>query len=190
MKRNGFSLVELLVSMLIVSIAMLGFAALQAYSSRALNSSYQRTEEVSVFQDLIKVFQVSNRPLSNELVWNNENKFKFNCSDGNLGEILKNKNGKPISLVRGIEAACAKATASRTESRINISLSRIKLGESPLFSYTLQINMAYKLKKSSYVSKEDKTLDEVDFCPFEEPEKMNAERIKYNIACSHVEVML
>ena len=30
MKRNGFSLVELLVSMLIVSIAMLGFAALQA----------------------------------------------------------------------------------------------------------------------------------------------------------------
>ena len=38
MKRNGFSLVELLVSMLIVSIAMLGFAALQAYSARALNS--------------------------------------------------------------------------------------------------------------------------------------------------------
>ena len=58
MKRNGFSLVELLVSMLIVSIAMLGFAALQAYSARALNSSYQKTSEVSVFQDLIKVFQV------------------------------------------------------------------------------------------------------------------------------------
>ena len=69
MKRNGFSLVELLVSMLIVSIAMLGFAALQAYSARALNSSYQKTSEVSVFQDLIKVFQVSNKPLSNELKW-------------------------------------------------------------------------------------------------------------------------
>lgn len=204
MKRNGFSLVELLVSMLIVSIAMLGFAALQAYSARALNSSYQKTSEVSVFQDLIKVFQVSNKPLSNELNWSADT-VDFSCD--NVNDVLVNSENKAISLVPSILAACSKyekvGLNGNEDSDLQIRLSRNKITNT-MYSYSLEVNMAYKLKRASYSkaegSSDDTYADESravtveTFCPFKGSEdgedELNNLRIKNNVACSHVEVML
>ena len=204
MKRNGFSLVELLVSMLIVSIAMLGFAALQAYSARALNSSYQKTSEVSVFQDLIKVFQVSNKPLSNELNWSADT-VDFSCD--NVNDVLVNSENKAISLVPSILAACSKyekvGLNGNEDSDLQIRLSRNKITNT-MYSYSLEINMAYKLKRASYSKAEgssdntyaddSKAVTAETFCPFKGGEvgedELNNLRIKNNVACSHVEVML
>jgi len=204
MKRNGFSLVELLVSMLIVSIAMLGFAALQAYSARALNSSYQKTSEVSVFQDLIKVFQVSNKPLSNELNWSADT-VDFSCD--NVNDVLVNSENKAISLVPSILAACSKykkvGLNGNEDSDLKIRLSRNKITNT-MYSYSLEVNMAYKLKRASYskaegssddtYADESKAVTVETFCPFKGSEdgedELNNLRIKNNVACSHVEVML
>ena len=204
MKRNGFSLVELLVSMLIVSIAMLGFAALQAYSARALNSSYQKTSEVSVFQDLIKVFQVSNKPLSNELRWPADT-VDFSCD--NVNDVLVNSENKAISLVPSILAACSKyenvGLNGNEDSDLRIRLSRNKITNA-MYSYSLEVNMAYKLKRASYskaegssddtYADESKAVTVETFCPFKGSEdgedELNNLRIKNNVACSHVEVML
>ena len=204
MKRNGFSLVELLVSMLIVSIAMLGFAALQAYSARALNSSYQKTSEVSVFQDLIKVFQVSNKPLSNELKWPADT-VDFSCD--NVNDVLVNSENKAISLVPSILAACSKyekvGLNGNEDSDLRIRLSRNKITNT-MYSYSLEVNMAYKLKRASYskaegssdntYADESKAVTVETFCPFKGSEdgedELNNLRIKNNVACSHVEVML
>ena len=204
MKRNGFSLVELLVSMLIVSIAMLGFAALQAYSARALNSSYQKTSEVSVFQDLIKVFQVSNKPLSNELNWSADT-VDFSCD--NVNDVLVNSENKAISLVPSILAACSKyekvGLNGNEDSDLQIRLSRNKITNA-MYSYSLEVNMAYKLKRASYskaegssddtYADESKAVTAETFCPFKGGEvgedELNNLRIKNNVACSHVEVML
>lgn len=204
MKRNGFSLVELLVSMLIVSIAMLGFAALQAYSARALNSSYQKTSEVSVFQDLIKVFQVSNKPLSNELKWPADT-VDFSCD--NVNDVLVNSENKAISLVPSILAACSKyekvGLNGNEDSDLKIRLSRNKITNA-MYSYSLEVNMAYKLKRASYskaegssdntYADESKAVTVETFCPFKGSEdgedELNNLRIKNNVACSHVEVML
>ena len=204
MKRNGFSLVELLVSMLIVSIAMLGFAALQAYSARALNSSYQKTSEVSVFQDLIKVFQVSNKPLSNELNWSADT-VDFSCD--NVNDVLVNSENKAISLVPSILAACSKyekvGLNGNEDSDLKIRLSRNKITNT-MYSYSLEINMAYRLKRASYskaegssddtYADESKAVTVETFCPFKGSEdgedELNNLRIKNNVACSHVEVML
>ena len=204
MKRNGFSLVELLVSMLIVSIAMLGFAALQAYSARALNSSYQKTSEVSVFQDLIKVFQVSNKPLSNELKWPADT-VDFSCD--NVNDVLVNSENKAISLVPSILAACSKykkvGLNGNEDSDLKIRLSRNKITNT-MYSYSLEVNMAYKLKRASYskaegssddtYADESKAVTVETFCPFKGSEdgedELNNLRIKNNVACSHVEVML
>lgn len=204
MKRNGFSLVELLVSMLIVSIAMLGFAALQAYSARALNSSYQKTSEVSVFQDLIKVFQVSNKPLSNELNWSADT-VDFSCD--NVNDVLVNSENKAISLVPSILAACSKyekvGLNGNEDSDLKIRLSRNKITNA-MYSYSLEVNMAYKLKRASYskaegssdntYADESKAVTAETFCPFKGGEvgedELNNLRIKNNVACSHVEVML
>ena len=204
MKRNGFSLVELLVSMLIVSIAMLGFAALQAYSARALNSSYQKTSEVSVFQDLIKVFQVSNKPLSSELNWAADT-VDFSCD--NVNDVLVNSENKAISLVPSILAACSKyekvGLNGNEDSDLRIRLSRNKITNT-MYSYSLEVNMAYKLKRASYskaegssdntYADESKAVTAETFCPFKGGEvgedELNNLRIKNNVACSHVEVML
>ena len=204
MKRNGFSLVELLVSMLIVSIAMLGFAALQAYSARALNSSYQKTSEVSVFQDLIKVFQVSNKPLSTELKWPADT-VDFSCD--NVNDVLVNSENKAISLVPSILAACSKyekvGLNGNEDSDLKIRLSRNKITNA-MYSYSLEVNMAYKLKRASYskaegssdntYADESKAVTAETFCPFKGGEvgedELNNLRIKNNVACSHVEVML
>ena len=204
MKRNGFSLVELLVSMLIVSIAMLGFAALQAYSARALNSSYQKTSEVSVFQDLIKVFQVSNKPLSNELKWPADT-VDFSCD--NVNDVLVNSENKAISLVPSILAACSKyekvGLNGNEDSDLQIRLSRNEITNT-MYSYSLEINMAYRLKRASYskaegssdntYADESKAVTAETFCPFKGGEvgedELNNLRIKNNVACSHVEVML
>ena len=204
MKRNGFSLVELLVSMLIVSIAMLGFAALQAYSARALNSSYQKTSEVSVFQDLIKVFQVSNKPLSSELNWAADT-VDFSCD--NVNDVLVNSENKAISLVPSILAACSKyekvGLNGNEDSDLQIRLSRNKITNT-MYSYSLEVNMAYKLKRASYskaegssdntYADESKAVTAETFCPFKGGEvgedELNNLRIKNNVACSHVEVML
>ena len=204
MKRNGFSLVELLVSMLIVSIAMLGFAALQAYSARALNSSYQKTSEVSVFQDLIKVFQVSNKPLSSELNWAADT-VDFSCD--NVNDVLVNSENKAISLVPSILAACSKyekvGLNGNEDSDLKIRLSRNKITNA-MYSYSLEVNMAYKLKRASYskaegssdytYADESKAVTVETFCPFKGSEdgedELNNRRIKNNVACSHVEVML
>ena len=207
MKRNGFSLVELLVSMLIVSIAMLGFAALQAYSARALNSSYQKTSEVSVFQDLIKVFQVSNKPLSNELKWPADPTKPVEFSCNNVNDVLVNSENKAISLVPSILAACSKyeevGLNGNEDSDLKIRLSRNKITNA-MYSYSLEVNMAYKLKRASYskaegssdntYADESKAVTVETFCPFKGSEdgedKLNNLRIKNNVACSHVEVML
>lgn len=204
MKRNGFSLVELLVSMLIVSIAMLGFAALQAYSARALNSSYQKTSEVSVFQDLIKVFQVSNKPLSSELNWAADT-VDFSCD--NVNDVLVNSENKAISLVPSILAACSKyekvGLNGNEDSDLQIRLSRNEITNT-MYSYSLEINMAYRLKRASYskaegssdntYADESKAVTVETFCPFKGGEvgedELNNLRIKNNVACSHVEVML
>ena len=193
MKRNGFSLVELLVSMLIVSIAMLGFA-----------SSYQKTSEVSVFQDLIKVFQVSNKPLSNELKWPADT-VDFSCD--NVNDVLVNSENKAISLVPSILAACSKyekvGLNGNEDSDLKIRLSRNKITNA-MYSYSLEVNMAYKLKRASYskaegssddtYADESKAVTVETFCPFKGSEdgedELNNLRIKNNVACSHVEVML
>lgn len=53
-KQNGFSLIEVLVSMIIIAVGLLGLAALQA---RAINSefeSYQRSQAVSLTFDMVQ----------------------------------------------------------------------------------------------------------------------------------------
>ncbi len=64
LKKRGFSLVELMVSLLIVSIAMLGFAALMAYSNRVINSNYSKNLGTDSLQAMVNVLSKSRNILS------------------------------------------------------------------------------------------------------------------------------
>lgn len=63
MKINkGFTLIELVISMLVVAVAMLGFAALMAYSSRSIHSGYTKSAGTNAIQGVMRVLQ-SNREM-------------------------------------------------------------------------------------------------------------------------------
>lgn len=74
MKINkGFTLIELVISMLVVAVAMLGFAALMAYSSRSIHSGYTKSAGTNAIQGVMRVLQ-SNREMLKDIKdgeWNN-----------------------------------------------------------------------------------------------------------------------
>lgn len=200
-KQKGFSLIELLVSMLIVSIAMLGFAALQAHSARALSGSFARTSETAIFNDFIKLFQVSNRALIS-LNWDaNGNTINFDCTSG-AGQ-LKYKNNSDISvLADGVDVLCDKVdnASGIIAHDIAFRLTRTPTTVQTLNSYSLKISYAYIPKQAGV--KDDQTPDEsvnvtvASYCPLDGDEdsdvdnELNTARIKDRVVCSRVEVML
>jgi len=200
-KQKGFSLIELLVSMLIVSIAMLGFAALQAHSARALSGSFARTSETAIFNDFIKLFQVSNRALIS-LNWDAQgNAINFNCTTG-AGQ-LKYKNNSDLSvLADGVGVLCDKVenASGIIAHDIAFRLTRTPTTLQTLNSYSLKISYAYIPKQAGV--KDDQTPDEsvnvtvARYCPLDGDEdsdvdnELNTARIKDRVVCSRVEVML
>ena len=200
-KQKGFSLIELLVSMLIVSIAMLGFAALQAHSARALSGTFARTSETAIFNDFIKLFQVSNRALIS-LNWDaNGNTINFDCTSG--ASQLRYKNNSDLSvLADGVDVLCDKVenASGIIAHDIAFRLTRTPTTVQTLNSYSLKISYAYIPKQAGV--KDDQTPDEsvnvtvASYCPLDGDEdsdvdnELNTARIKDRVVCSRVEVML
>lgn len=73
MKINkGFTLIELVISMLVVAVAMLGFAALMAYSSRSIHSGYTKSAGTNAIQGVMRVLQ-SNREMLKKINFGTKN---------------------------------------------------------------------------------------------------------------------
>lgn len=86
MKINkGFTLIELVISMLVVAVAMLGFAALMAYSSRSIHSGYTKSAGTNAIQGVMRVLQ-SNREMLKDIEFGNGNEVTLN--DTNISELL------------------------------------------------------------------------------------------------------
>ena len=64
--QHGFTLLEILISLLILKIGLLGILAAQSYSLRQLQDAIQRTQAVAVSSSLINLIQ-SNAQLLNQL---------------------------------------------------------------------------------------------------------------------------
>lgn len=81
MKINkGFTLIELVISMLVVAVAMLGFAALMAYSSRSIHSGYTKSAGTNAIQGVMRVLQ-SNREMLKDINFGTENVVTLNDTD-------------------------------------------------------------------------------------------------------------
>lgn len=81
MKINkGFTLIELVISMLVVAVAMLGFAALMAYSSRSIHSGYTKSAGTNAIQGVMRVLQ-SNREMLKDINFGTRNVVTLNDTD-------------------------------------------------------------------------------------------------------------
>ncbi len=194
-KQKGFSLIELMISMFIVSIAMLGFAVLQTFSARALSSSYARTTQTAVLQEFVKIFQVGNIPLG-DLSWGGNQDITFDCENA-VQQLRDARTGGSV-LGNGVKAVCGRMDDAPgvLGHDVVFGLHRNELIPNKLSSYTLSISFAYLPKRPGRVA-DEAAGDDVDvtadgYCPLTgyDTEEFNKKRVQDNVVCSHVEVML
>ena len=79
-KGKGFTLIEILVSLLIISVGLLSFALLQAESLKATHTSMQRTKAVSFATDMLERIRANTKAI-NQYDDANAAPANLNCSD-------------------------------------------------------------------------------------------------------------
>lgn len=133
MKINkGFTLIELVISMLVVAVAMLGFAALMAYSSRSIHSGYTKSAGTNAIQGVMRVLQ-SNREMLKDIEdgeWNNN---VVTLKDTKDTDISKLPDGVAKEMVKEAftRAANIPGVSLGTNNR-NCSLLEIQITRTPI----------------------------------------------------------
>lgn len=128
MKINkGFTLIELVISMLVVAVAMLGFAALMAYSSRSIHSGYTKSAGTNAIQGVMRVLQ-SNREMLKKINFDNGDVVTLKDTD-----ISKLPNGVAKEMVKEAftRAANIPGVSLGTKGN-NCSLLEIKITRTPI----------------------------------------------------------
>lgn len=197
MKRNkGFSLIELLVSLLVVSIALLGFAALQAFSARTIRSSEYKNVGNEITQSFVKYLQMSQDSMR-AVNWANGD-ILFQCSNN----IPNNGIGLPQRLTDGLNDLCSTvngAVAGIAGNDLLLQFVRQTPGglNDNYAYYSVNLRYAYRpLRAQGTAELGDDEITVVRFCPFADnpPEQeladQAADRVTNNVVCDIVEVRL
>lgn len=200
MKRNkGFSLVELLVSLLVVSIALLGFAALQAFSARTIRSSEYKNVGNEITQSFVKYLQMSQDSIRG-VNWANGN-ILFSCGNN----IPNNGAGLPQRLTDGLNDLCSTvngAVAGIAGNDLVLQFVRQTPGglNDNYAYYSVNLRYAYRplraQQEAGAAELADGDITVVRFCPFADnpPEQeladQAADRVTNNVVCDIVEVRL
>lgn len=204
MKRNkGFSLIELLVSLLVVSIALLGFAALQAFSARTIRSSEYKNVGNEITQSFVKYLQMSQDSMR-AVNWANGN-ILFSCDNN----IANNGIGLPQRLVDGLNDLCS--TVNGTVAGIAGNdlvlqfVRQIPAGLNNNYAYySVNLRYAYRPLRVQQALQQaagaaelaDGAITVNRFCPFavnqpaEASAAQAADRVTNNVVCDIVEVRL
>lgn len=146
MKINkGFTLIELVISMLVVAVAMLGFAALMAYSSRSIHSGYTKSAGTNAIQGVMRVLQ-SNREMLKDIKFDEGNVVTLNDTD-----ISKLPDGVAKEMVKDAFTRAANIPGvspwgDRNCSLLEIQITRtpIKEGFNDLVTFQVEAHFLYK----------------------------------------------
>ena len=146
MKINkGFTLIELVISMLVVAVAMLGFAALMAYSSRSIHSGYTKSAGTNAIQGVMRVLQ-SNREMLKDINFGTKNVVTLNDTD-----ISKLPDGVAKEMVdeaftRAANIPGVSPWGDRNCSLLEIQITRtpIKEGFNDLVTFQVEAHFLYK----------------------------------------------
>ena len=150
MKINkGFTLIELVISMLVVAVAMLGFAALMAYSSRSIHSGYTKSAGTNAIQGVMRVLQ-SNREMLKDIKdgeWNNN---VVTLKDTNISKLLygvaKEMVGEAFTRAANIPGVSL-GTNNRNCSLLEIQITRIPITENfndKLVTFQVEAHFLYR----------------------------------------------
>lgn len=198
MKRiKGFSLVELLVSLLVVSIALLGFAALQTFSARTIRTAEHKNVGNEVTQSFVKYLQMSQDTVRS-IQWGNGNNVNipFSC-DPNAA--IDNRLVNP--LVNALLDLCS-PVANNTVIGIqggDLALRFVRQVPGGLHVdyafYAVEIRYAYRPLRINEASDNAQVVANNQlintYCPFGQDLTVNNNnRLRDNVVCDIVEVRL
>lgn len=194
MKINkGFTLIELVISMLVVAVAMLGFAALMAYSSRSIHSGYTKSAGTNAIQGVMRVLQ-SNREMLKDINFGTENEVTLKDTD-----IRKLPDGVAKEMVEEAFTRAANIPGvSLGTNGNNCSLLEIKITRTPIIEgsndlMTFQVEAHFLYRPLATQSQNNKgdvgciltsggaLMD--NLCPFGNIEKTAEARINNGLVC-------
>lgn len=162
MKINkGFTLIELVISMLVVAVAMLGFAALMAYSSRSIHSGYTKSAGTNAIQGVMRVLQ-SNREMLKDIEFGNGN-VVVTLNDTNISELLDGVAKKMVQ--EAFTRAANIPGVSLDDNNGNCSLLEIQITRTPitnnfndkLVTFQVEAHFLYKPLVAQSKNNEDDT---------------------------------
>lgn len=177
MKINkGFTLIELVISMLVVAVAMLGFAALMAYSSRSIHSGYTKSAGTNAIQGVMRVLQ-SNREMLKKIKFGTEKVVTLNDTDiSKLPDDGVAKEMVDEAFTRAANIPGVSPWGDRNCSLLEIQITRtpIKEGFNDLVTFQVEAHFLYRPLAAQSKNNEDdvgcKLISEGasmgDLCPF------------------------
>lgn len=214
MKINkGFSLLELVISMLIVSIAMLGFASLLAFSTRTITTNFAKNAGTELMQSAVNLLSQHKKTLAYRTSEKSEPNVKdvtniiasYDSCEIDFGENFSDDRLDKLKL--SLQDICNKAKDIPETMKSAMAISILYTKKLNVFdSYIIKVNVAYQTKKNTVASRqeaEQKTVEtEKDlinnYCPLTENANIPGEnsknldtlRIEDSVACNTVEVQL
>lgn len=199
MKINkGFTLIELVISMLVVAVAMLGFAALMAYSSRSIHSGYTKSAGTNAIQGVMRVLQ-SNREMLKHIDFGTENVVTLNDTD--ISKLPPDSVAKEMvdeAFTRAANIPGVSPWGDRNCSLLEIEITRtpIKEGFNDLVTFQVEAHFLYRPLAAQSKNNEDDVGCELngegasmgDLCPFgnnadEQTAEVRKARIDKGLVC-------
>lgn len=198
MKINkGFTLIELVISMLVVAVAMLGFAALMAYSSRSIHSGYTKSAGTNAIQGVMRVLQ-SNREMLKDINFGTRNVVTLNDTDISRLPDGVAKEMVDEAFTRAANIPGVSPWGDRNCSLLEIQITRtpIKEGFNDLVTFQVEAHFLYRPLAAQSRNNEDDVGCELnnedasmgDLCPFgnnadEQTAEVRKARIDNGLVC-------
>ena len=198
MKINkGFTLIELVISMLVVAVAMLGFAALMAYSSRSIHSGYTKSAGTNAIQGVMRVLQ-SNREMLKDINFGTENVVTLNDTD--ISELPDGVAKEMVdeAFTRAANIPGVSPWGDRNCSLLEIQITRTPImeGFNDLVTFQVEAHFLYRPLAAQSKNNEDDVGCELnregasmgDLCPFgnnadEQTAEVRKARIDNGLVC-------
>ena len=204
---KGFTLIELLVSMLVVAIAMLGFAALQTFSSRSLSSTASKQSSSDALNAYVRFIE-SSRASINTFNWAAGNQVTLTCDNVN-GNAIFNNAGIPAQAFQGtFDTLCAQYIRNRNDIlhidfAVRLTRNLNVGGINGLTTYNAEVALVYQpvpegRTRAAMIAQNDVNnadVTQASFCPFgdltdAQLAALQNLRANNNIVCNNVGLSL
>ena len=201
MKINkGFTLIELVISMLVVAVAMLGFAALMAYSSRSIHSGYTKSAGTNAIQGVMRVLQSNREMLKKDINFGTGNEVTLKDTDISMlrDGVAKEMVDEAFTRAANIPGVSPWGDRNRNCSLLEIQITRtpIKRGFNDLVTFQVEAHFLYRPLAAQSKNNEDDVGCELnsegdsmgDLCPFgnnadEQTAEVRKARIDNGLVC-------